>query len=77
MKVRKAYGAIGMLLTLLIVALLFILFIPSLKKVPSSSGINSPAELQSVEERAYDKINEIERLRQQAADEYEKNSQEF
>ena len=78
MVVRKAYAAVGMLITLVIIAILFIILMPHLKDTGSGSGIyKSPSDVKSAESEAYTRIKEIENLRQQAQEDYNKAGQEF
>ena len=78
MVARKAYAAVGMLITLLIIAVLFVILMPQLKDTGSGGGLyKSPRDIKSAESEAYSKIKEIESLRQQAQEEYNKTNQDF
>ena len=66
MKKLSASGAIGLLLTMLIIALLFIMLMPSIK---SSGGTNldaSPIKQESLEVEVNQKLNEIQNMRNQS-----------
>ena len=78
MRKLKASGAIGMLLTILIIGLMFALIIPLLKglgggKTFSNSSINN----KSAEEELNKKIEDIEKYRNQTSKESEKINQEY
>lgn len=66
MKKFQASGAIGMLLTMLIVALLFILMMPTLKNSGSTNIEQSPINKQSVEQEVNQKLEEIQNMRNQS-----------
>lgn len=66
MKQLSASGAIGLLLTMLIIALLFIMLMPSIK---NSGGTNlnvSPIKYETLEDEINQKLNEIQNMRNQS-----------
>lgn len=65
MKKFTAGGAIGMLLTLLIISLLFILMMPTLKNTATSGISGSSVDTKSVEEQVNRQVEEIQNMRQQ------------
>ena len=66
MRKYPASGAIGMLLTKLIIALLFIMMMPTLKNTGSTNLEQSPINKQSVEQEVNQKLEEIQNLRNQS-----------
>ncbi len=66
MKKFPASGAIGMLLTMLIMALLFILMMPALKNTGSTNLKQTPINKQSVEQEVNQKLEQIQNLRNQS-----------
>ena len=69
MKRKTASGAIGMLLTLLIISLLFILMMPALKDVGGMFSLgNNSINKESVEKRVNEQVQEIENIRNQTSD---------
>lgn len=66
MKKFPASGAIGMLLTMLIMALLFILMMPALKNTGSTNLKQSPINKQRVEQEVNQKLEQIQNLRNQS-----------
>lgn len=66
MKKFSASGAIGMLLTMLIMALLFILMMPALKNTGSTNLKQTPINKQSVEQEVNQKLEQIQNLRNQS-----------
>lgn len=65
---RTAAGAIGMLLTLLIISLLFILMMPALKDVGGVFNLSGESlNKESVEKRVNDQVKEIENIRSQTS----------
>uniref|UniRef100_UPI0040292FCF hypothetical protein n=1 Tax=Candidatus Scatousia sp. TaxID=3085663 RepID=UPI0040292FCF len=66
MKKFPASGAIGMLLTMLIIALLFILMMPALQNSGSTNLKQSPINKHSVEQEVNQKLEEIQNLRNQS-----------
>ncbi len=77
MKRLNASGAIGMLLAMLIIALLFILMMPTLKNVSSTGLGESSINKESVEEQVNQQVNEIEKIRQQTVEMNNKANQEY
>lgn len=77
MKKLNASGAIGMLLAMLIIALLFILMMPTLKNTSSTGLGESPINKESVEEQVNQQVNEIEKIRQQTVEMNNKATQEY
>ena len=69
MKRKTASGAIGMLLTLLIISLLFILMMPALKDVGGMFSLeNNSINKESVEKKVNEQVQEIENIRNQTSD---------
>lgn len=58
MKQLSASGAIGLLLTMLIIALLFIMLMPSIKSTGGTSLDTSPIKQESIEDEVNQKLNE-------------------
>ena len=79
MKKLKASSAIGMLLALLIISLLFILMMPTLKDIGTGSGSlgTSSINKQSVESKVNKQIEEIENMRRQTIDINKRINQEY
>ncbi len=77
MKRLNASGAIGMLLAMLIIALLFILMMSTLKNVSSTGLGESSINKESVEEQVNQQVNEIEKIRQQTVEMNNKANQEY
>lgn len=77
MKILNASGAIGMLLAMLIIALLFILMMPTLKNTSSTGLGESSINKESVEEQVNQQVNEIEKIRQQTVEMNNKANQEY
>ena len=77
MKKLNASGAIGMLLAMLIIALLFILMMPTLKNTFSTGLGKSSINKESVEEQVNQQVNEIEKIRQQTVEMNNKATQEY
>lgn len=77
MKKLNASGAIGMLLAMLIIALLFILMMPTLKNTSSTGLGESSINKESVEEQVNQQVNEIEKIRQQTVEMNNKANQEY
>lgn len=66
MKKLQAEGAIGLLLGLLIISIIFIMMMPSLKNVSGGAGMGgSSVNKESVEEHVDKTVQDIERMRQQ------------
>lgn len=66
MKQLSASGAIGLLLTMLIIALLFIMLMPSIKNSGGTSLDTSPIKQESLEDEVNQKLNEIQNMRNQS-----------
>lgn len=66
MKKFSASGAIGLLITLLIIAIAFILTMPSIKSSTSTNIETSPIKHESIEDEVNQKLNEIQNMRNQA-----------
>lgn len=66
MKQLSASGAIGLLLTMLIIALLFIMLKPSIKNTSGTSLDTSPIKQESIEYEVNQKLNEIQNMRNQS-----------
>lgn len=66
MKKLSASGAIGLLLTMLIIALLFILMMPSIKNTGTTNLETSPIKKESIEDEVNQKLNEIQNMRNQS-----------
>lgn len=77
MKKLNASGAIGMLLAMLIIALLFILMMPALKNTSSTGLGESSINKESVEEQVNQQVNEIEKIRQQTVEMNNNANQEY
>lgn len=77
MKKLNASGAIVMLLAMLIIALLFILMMPTLKNTSSTGLGESSINKESVEEQVNQQVNEIEKIRQQTVEMNNKATQEY
>lgn len=74
----SAGSAIGMLLTLLIISVLFILMMPIFKNV--GGGLNLGAESmdrKSVESKVNQQVKDIENIRNQSLRDMEKINQEY
>ena len=61
----KAFGAIDLLIGLVIVSFVFIIGMNALKGASSLNIKNSPVNEQSVQEHVDETVNEIEQMRQQ------------
>lgn len=80
MKKLNASGAIGMLLTLLIISIVFISVMPTLKGNISSGGsfAGGPAlETKSVEEHVDQQVRDIEKMRKESLKNLGDINQEF
>ena len=77
MKKLRAFGAIGMLITLLIIGLMFAIMMPTLKDT-GFGGLFGKSSLnqESVETQINDKIKDIENYKQQNINYIQQNSQE-
>ena len=75
MKKLKAEGAIGLLLGLLIISVIFIMMMPALRNVSGGAGINgSSIKQESVVQQVDKTVEEIQRMRQQTIDYNRQNS---
>ncbi len=70
-------GAIGMLLAMLIIALLFIFMMPMLKDFGGAGFGGSSLNKESVEEQVNKQVKDIERMRQQTIDINRNINQEY
>lgn len=75
MKKLSGSGAIGLLLTLLIFAVIFILLMPSIKNTSSTNINTSSIKQESIEDEVNQKLNEIQNMRNQAIE--QQNSIEY
>ncbi len=75
MKKLSASGAIGLLLTLLIFAVIFILLMPSIKSSTSNNLNTSTIKQESIEDEVNQKLNEIQNMRNRAIE--QQNSIEY
>lgn len=75
MKKLSASGAIGMLISMLIIALLFILMMPSLKNTGSAGFSGSSLNQKSVEEQVDKQVEQIQNMRRQT-EQYNMNVQQ-
>lgn len=76
--IKKGFGAIDMLVALLIIACVFAFAMPAFKGAGGGNLKDSSIDYQSVEEQVDSKINEIEKMRQQTLNYNQMNrSQEF
>ena len=66
MKQLSASGAIGLLLTMLIIALLFIMLMPSIKHSGGTNLNVSPIKHETLEDEINQKLNEIQNMRNQS-----------
>ncbi len=65
---NKAFGAIDLLIGLVIVSFIFIISMNAFKGVSSLKINDSPVNQQSVQEHVDQTVNEIENMRQQTID---------
>lgn len=72
---RNGFGAISLLLGLVITAIIFLIGINTFKGVSSIKMKDSSIDSQSVQEHVDQTVNEIEQMRQQTVD-YNKQMQE-
>lgn len=77
MNKRTGSGAIGMLLAMLIIALLFIFMMPMLKDVGGTGLGGSSLNKESVEEHVNKQVEDIQRMRQQTIDINRNINQEY
>ncbi len=64
----KAFGAIDLLIGLVIMAFIFLISVNALKGTSALKINNSPVNEQSVQEHVDETVNEIEQMRQQTID---------
>ncbi len=62
----KAFGAIDLLVTLIITAVILLIGINSLKGISSLKLNDSPVDSESVQEHVDKTVNEIEKMRQES-----------
>ncbi len=75
MKKLKAEGAIGLLLGLLIISIIFIMMMPTLRNISGGAGVNGSSIKQKNVEQEVDKaVEDIQRMRQQTIDYNRQNS---
>lgn len=72
---KPAFGAISMLLTLLIIGIIFVMTIPAIKSVSNSGIQNSTINQESAQEKADEMIKQIEQMKQQSIDYYNEQNQ--
>lgn len=65
---RKAFGAIDLLIGLVIIAFVFIIGMNALKGSSSIKLNSSTVDTKSVQEQVDDQVNQIENMRQQTID---------
>lgn len=63
---KKGFGAVDMLLALVIIAAVFAFVMPALKGFDGGSLKDSAINYESAQEQIDNKINEIEQMRQQS-----------
>lgn len=71
---RKAFGAIDLLIGLVLTAIVFLIGMNALKGTSSLKIDNSTTDTKSVQEQVDEQVNEIQNMRQQAIN-YQQNSQ--
>lgn len=76
MKKLNASGAIGLLITMLIIAVLFIIMMPTLKGGSSAGLSGSSINQKSVEEQVNKQLEDIQNLRQQTI-QYSQEAQNY
>ena len=75
MKKLKAEGAIGLLLGLLIISIIFIMMMHTLRNISGGAGINgSSIKQENVEQQVDKAVEDIQRMRQQTIDYNRQNS---
>lgn len=75
MKKLKAEGAIGLLLGLLIISIIFIMMMPTFRNISGGAGINgSSIKQENVEPQVDKAVEDIQRMRQQTIDYNRQNS---
>ena len=73
---KPAMGAIGMLIALAIIAVLFIILMPAMKDMGGASIHGTSLDKKSVETRVNQKVSEIENAKRMAEEELNKVNQE-
>lgn len=77
MKKLQAEGAIGLLLGLLIISIIFIMMMPTLKSVSGGAGMSGTSiDKKSVEEQVDKTVDDIQKMRRQTIDYNQQNSNE-
>ena len=71
---RKAFGAIDLLIGLVLTAIVFLIGMNALKGTSSLKIDNSVTDTKSVQEQVDEQVNEIQNMRQQAIN-YKQNFQ--
>lgn len=71
---RKAFGAIDLLIGLVLTAIVFLIGMNALKGTSSLNIDNSATDTKSVQEQVDEQVNEIQNMRQQAIN-YQQNFQ--
>lgn len=71
---RKAFGAIDLLIGLVLTAIVFLIGMNALKGTSSLKIDNFATDTKSVQEQVDEQVNEIQNMRQQAIN-YQQNSQ--
>ena len=71
---RKAFGAIDLLIGLVLTAIVFLIGMNALKVTSSLKIDNSATDTKSVQEQVDEQVNEIQNMRQQAIN-YQQDSQ--
>lgn len=77
MKKLQAFGAIGLLLTILIAILLFLFMLPVLKDFSAVGLGGNDINKESVEKHVNKQLEEIERMRQQTVNANKNLNQEY
>lgn len=65
---KKAVGAIGMLISLLIISIVFILIMPAIKDFGTGSIGTSSVNNKNLERKIDEQVNEIMKIRQQQSE---------
>ena len=65
---KKAVGAIGMLISLLIISIVFILMMPAIKDFGGGSIGTNSVNNKNLEQKIDEQVNEIMKIRQQQAE---------
>ncbi len=67
---KPAFGAVGMLLTILIIGLIAVMTLPMLKSTSGTNLNNSSINYESAEDKANEMIDDIQKKRQEAIEYY-------